>query len=629
MKGDSNNWHYPALLALALLTIVSIPAVGGQDQRVLGFAWIDQFGSGLGDGAFGVVADDIGVYLVGWTRGTLFRQTSAGSADTFLRKYDATGSEVWTRQFGSPASDQAAAIALQASGVYIVGETQGALPNQTHAGGADTFVRKYDRDGNELWTRQFGTPSEEIPYDIAADASGVYVSGVTGGTLPNQTHQGGGDAFVRKYDSEGSELWTRQFGSPGDEWAFGVAAGPSGVYAVGEVRGENETGVWNRDAFIQKFDSQGNELWSQRFGTAEQRGDERASDAIADSTGVYVVGEMNSDAFVHKYDADGNLLWSDQFGTVRHYARGVAVYGPWVFVTGSTTGEVGRPNEDHDKDPWIRKYDLEGNVVWTLQFGNSWVEDAANSVFAGPQGVYVAGATSGDLLDRWWARDFDAFLVRVGETPDSPVNLRSTPGDGQVDLVWDPPAFDGHLPVTAYRIYRGTNSDALAPFTVVDGSARAYVDGFVLNNVSYHYRVAAVNAIGEGPSSSPVEATPRPPPILIVTTQTEFVTYNSRVLIEGRTEADATITVSGSPVPVAPDGAFQWSGTLPDGRHEIHIVAENTIGLTSSTTVTIIVDTRTPLLLGVAAATVAAVLLLVAYWRWARRSGGIPPDSES
>ena len=48
--------------------------------------------------------------------------------------------------------------------VYVGGLTSGALPGQVNAGtipgsmpsGADAFVRKYDFNANELWTRQFG-----------------------------------------------------------------------------------------------------------------------------------------------------------------------------------------------------------------------------------------------------------------------------------------------------------------------------------------------------------------------------------------------------------------------------------------------------------------------------------------
>ena len=78
-------------------------------------------------------------------------------------------------------------------------------------------MRKYDADGTELWTRQFGSSDGEFVYAVSADTTGVYLAGYAWGTLPGKTSSGGSDAFVCKYDADGTELWTRQFGSSGPE----------------------------------------------------------------------------------------------------------------------------------------------------------------------------------------------------------------------------------------------------------------------------------------------------------------------------------------------------------------------------------------------------------------------------
>src|SRR5437773_1736936 len=72
----------------------------------------------------------------------------------------------------------------------------------------------------ELWTRQFGTAGDDSVGAIAVDAAGVYVvtRELTG-------------AFVRKYDAAGNELWTRQFGTAGPLAAVAVDA--SGLYVAG------------------------------------------------------------------------------------------------------------------------------------------------------------------------------------------------------------------------------------------------------------------------------------------------------------------------------------------------------------------------------------------------------------
>lgn len=617
------------MIVLVILVTGFVPQGTAQVEESGGLAWTRQFGTGWDDDGRGVAVDDSGIYVTGFTLGIWPNQTGAGGTDAYLRKYSLDGNALWTRQFGSSASDQASGIAQDDSGIYVVGVTRGALPNQTATGGQDAFIRKYDRHGNERWTRQFGTPAVEILYDVAADGGGVYVSGVTTGTLPNQTSWGNGDAFVRKYDPDGNELWTRQFGSPGTEWAFGVAAGPSGVYAVGEAGIPNATGIRVQHAFIQKLDGEGNELWKSLFGTPEEeRGDDRATDAYADATGVYVVGEIDSDAFVHRYNADGTLLWSDQFGTVAfEQARGVAGDATGTFVVGSTTGSLARANRDGNQDAFMRKYGPGGVELWTLQFGSSAEEDGASGLAAGASGVHVTGHTYGELLGGARAGDeADAYLASVAETPDPPDILRAEPGDAIVTLTWDDLPFDGRLPILAYRVYRGADLSGLEPVTLVGGATRMYIDRDVKNNLSYHYRVAAVNEIGEGPWSPAISATPRAAPLLVITTPTEFVTHDPHVAIAGRTEPDATVLVNGTEVPVNLDGTFRWSATLPDGDHVFRVVARNPIGLTSSVTVTVTVDTTTPLslvllgLIGVAAG--IGSILFALQWRKIRRGGG-------
>jgi len=171
----------------------------------------------------------------------------------------AWGQEIgWTRQFGTFANDYATNIAVDASGnVYVAGKTVGALPEQSSSGDWDVFVRKYDSSGSELWTRQFGTSTYDYAESVAVDASGnVYVAGLTSGALPGQTSSGGGDAFVRKYDGSGSEIWTKQFGTSTYDEAYDVAVDTfDNVYVAGQTYGAlpGQTSSGGRDAFLVKF----------------------------------------------------------------------------------------------------------------------------------------------------------------------------------------------------------------------------------------------------------------------------------------------------------------------------------------------------------------------------------------
>ncbi len=178
------------------LLLISAKAAWGQE-----IVWIRQFGTFANDHTTDVAVDTSGVYAAGYTGGALPGQSSSGSDDAFVRKYDGSGNELWTMQFGTSYYDYAQSVAVDASGnVYVAGLTSGALPGQTSSGGGDAFVRKYNGSGSELWTMQFGTSTYDEAYDVAVDTfDNVYVAGQTYGALPGQTSSGDGDAFLVKF----------------------------------------------------------------------------------------------------------------------------------------------------------------------------------------------------------------------------------------------------------------------------------------------------------------------------------------------------------------------------------------------------------------------------------------------
>src|SRR5262245_3358394 len=59
----------------------------------------------------------------------------------------------WGRQFGTANLDGVGGVAVAPDRVYVVGNTYGTL-GAASAGGQDAYLRKYDLDGNALWTRQ-------------------------------------------------------------------------------------------------------------------------------------------------------------------------------------------------------------------------------------------------------------------------------------------------------------------------------------------------------------------------------------------------------------------------------------------------------------------------------------------
>jgi uncharacterized protein (TIGR03437 family) len=242
------------------------------------------------------------------------------------------------RQFTTPGIDRAIAVAADASGINVIG-------NRPAAGGESSAgVRKYDSRGNELWTREFSVSASGNVrlFSAAADATGVYVVGFAGryGPITQQF------SFLRKYDSRGNELWTRQLDTqlnPG----IGAATTANGVFVVTGYIGPDARGF-----SLRKYDADGNVMWTRQLATSSLL---YPSAVAADATGVYVVGRTiltglwapltalprqcrsgsGGDSFVRKYDLDGAEVWTREFGTSQATsASGVTVDAGGVYVVG-------------------------------------------------------------------------------------------------------------------------------------------------------------------------------------------------------------------------------------------------------------------------------------------------------
>src|ERR1700686_4570243 len=136
---------------------------------------------------YGVAAVGGSIYVASVTNGPV------------LWKYDQAGNQIWERDLepGKITGDAGFAVAADAASVYIVGVSNG-LPGQPQIFNNDAFIRKYDPDGNEVWTRLFGSV-ETRALGVALDSTGVYVAGFTDGALPGQKPVSGGeDIFIRK-----------------------------------------------------------------------------------------------------------------------------------------------------------------------------------------------------------------------------------------------------------------------------------------------------------------------------------------------------------------------------------------------------------------------------------------------
>ena len=398
------------------VTFPAKPPLNGAEKNVVvmryesngSVGWTHQFGSVASgrpteDVATGVAVDSSGVYVAGYIAGALPPHSKASSSsdyDGFLRKYDLKGNELWTQQIGAPttSSVQVFGVALDATGVYVAGYKQCCGPKfldspEGTPSGADAFVRKYDLRGAYKWTRQFGTAEQDQARAVAADSTGVYVAGMTAGTfspIAGSTLSHGFDAFVRKYDVDGSHIWTEQHGGGGDEELFAVALGTSVVPVEGP-----SIGVLLAPPVI--------------YIGGRTRG------LLQGASGLW-------DAYLMQLDSLGKRQWTRQFGGVGDYDEidGLAVGLTHLVVAGVADGALPAQTFGGGQDAFFRVYDFLGNEVRTLEFGNG-LNDSATSVAAHGTGFYVAGSKSGAALGLSPLGELDAFIIKLSQPPLVPV----------------------------------------------------------------------------------------------------------------------------------------------------------------------------------------------------------------
>ena len=301
-----------------------------------------------------------------------------------------------------------------------------------------------------IFNRLITSPWNDESTSTARDANGdLLVTGHTLGDLEGNVNadptHGTFDVFVTKLSPTGARIWTRQFGTAGDDLCYSVATltATGEIYlagsAAGSLNGKPTAGLGPINTFVTKLSATGAHLWTRLTGTAGAR---TFGNAIAvDSSGnSYVTGDTDGslsaanagvfDAFVTKLSPTGLRLWTVQAGsTAADFSEGIAVNaaGTTVVIAGSTRGDLAGGNAGAGTgttDIHIHSFNaLTGAFSWNEQLGTPADDDAWAVAIDSSGNVYVAGETSGSL-GAANAGLSDLFVVSYGSAGGVPIWTR-------------------------------------------------------------------------------------------------------------------------------------------------------------------------------------------------------------
>ena len=405
--------------------------------------WQTGFGGLAIDSPRGIaVGADGSVYIAGYIEGetdfggSVGKKKSTGKSDGFVAKLGPDGKIAWAHTFGAARDDVANAIAIKGDKIVVAGtfldEIKVGTFTKKSNGSDDLFIAAFDKDGNADWLWTAGGIDSDGVNAIAATPDGGWVIGgsftdtldITAGAKPAaMKSKGRTDGLLIKLAAGGDTEWVKQFGGAYDDTIMHVALDAnSNIFVQGVFKDIADWGGQplkagggsDNDVVLAKYDTNGDHVWSQRFGNAFN---EVAGGVAVDPAGNVTIsgsfenkgsisfGEKDdhqslgeADVYVARFAPDGKLQWARTFGGDRvdvAYDCALDATGN-VVVTGQFEGTVdfGKgavTSKTLNKDVFVLKLNTKGEHVWLQTFGDK-DHDQGRAISVDDKGdVYVTG----------------------------------------------------------------------------------------------------------------------------------------------------------------------------------------------------------------------------------------------
>lgn len=351
-----------------------------------------------------------------------------GMADAFIAKFLPSGELEWFKYYGGNNDEIANNIKIYNNHIYIGGRiysTDNEMNfSNNYTGNGDAYVSKLTIDGEVLWSTYIGGEDTEFVSTLDVNQEGdVFMVGstrsLTGLATPNtfQTvnlsqgiHQTG---FIAKVDGQGNKVWATYYGEHNNGYVRSMTLGESGVYLMGiDISHQagnyygtpgsfkESTGI-DVDNFVAKFSFEGDRLWGTYFGGSDNESSIGTQNIISLNDKIYFCGYTGSatgiatpgsqqetlngagSMFLIAMDEEGNRLWGTYAGTFESNNPGstistflnIDILGN-LYLSGTTNlSGIGTPGSYKesitlgDHDAFVRKYNIQGQLLWGTYFG--------------------------------------------------------------------------------------------------------------------------------------------------------------------------------------------------------------------------------------------------------------------
>ena len=305
-------------------------------------------------------------------------------------------SQGFIKNYGGNATDIGSAAVQTPDGGFAIGSISESFGVKTF----DMLLTRVDFEGKLLWNKTYGGNFKDQCFDIAAANDGGFVlagySDIEGGTVPNNQF------YVVKTDIDGNEIWSRKFGNANDDKVASIIVSKSGNY-IGVGSTFNGT---DYDAYIFVLDNKGQTVWTYATGGV---GNQDARDVVEVSDGYVftgttqtkdATGQLDKNVLMVKVSKSGVPVWFKTYGSADlDEGNAIAITQDNGFIIAGRTKK--------NIDILALRIDTDGNEIWTKSFGGAF-EDEAYSVVANQDGSFtIAGNQATNAVN------IDAYLLKI------------------------------------------------------------------------------------------------------------------------------------------------------------------------------------------------------------------------
>jgi hypothetical protein len=351
-------------------------------------------------------------------------------SEAFLLKLSKAGQYQWSNHYGGNEADWGRRVLYnQDLGYYIVGNS-----NSYSSGDYDALVVKTDLQGNQLWSKTYGTGNwEQINDAVFASDSGIVMVGST------QTLLGGGsDIFMVRLNQNGDTLWTKTIGGTGDDVANTIINVEDSMFIVG---GE----YFNQDSllskgFLMKINQNGNVVWMNQIG---DNGTFGITDITQFSSTIYAIGWKwdpllnEHDNYSGRYQLNGTLLNQSVYVN-----PGDVILDEVTFKGNLSKLYIGYRNENLSNslfglDVTLGRFN--SNFDWDngpVNINNLEDEKVEQFMATSDGGVIAIGWTSGLLaVGNYPVGGTKVYVIKIGPNDELPITTGIQAVNALVDIV--------------------------------------------------------------------------------------------------------------------------------------------------------------------------------------------------